>query len=288
VKTEDPNRKGLIYYGTDYQYIFELDKSCLKSPRHRHEQFISVSISGYESQTKCEHPDLKEFARIYSEELKIAKCNKGFLCFENGYVNSITCVEGFGPSPNLYYNSYFGLIENSHSTNLVTAVLSDNAAKYLVYPSKEREFEYLSLALHGFIEEINPDFIIGWILADEHVQEIKTKMDTGEMEKREVWSIKIFKTFDFDIEHRSKYGFFPSDLNMYLKNIDADNIYSVSSKEHLRNILQGVIPKDINWNAQGSFLQSEITKWWEENKDKVVWDSRESRYKYVDNKGEKI
>jgi len=271
VKISDPNKKGIVYYGTDYQYINDLDKLGLKSPRHRDEQFISVSISGYESKTKCEHPDLKEFVRIYSEELKIAKYNDGFLSYKDGYVNSVTCVEGFGPSPNLYCNSYFGLIENSRSKNLVTAVLSDEAAKYLVYPDKEREFEHLSLAVHGFIEEIKSDFIIGWIVADEHVQELKNKMVTGEMKEREVWSVKNFQTFSFDMEHRSRYGFFPSDLNMYLKNIDANNIYSVSSKEHIKNILQEVIPNDINWNT--------IKKWWDENKDKLVWDSRELRYK---------
>jgi hypothetical protein len=268
----DPNKKSTIYYGTDYQYIYDLDKEGLKSPRHRDEQFISVSISGYEGKTKCEHPELKEFARVYSEELKIAKCNDGFLSFKNGYINSVTCVEGFGPSPNLYYNSFFGLIENSRSKDLVTAVLSDKATKYLVYPDEEREFEHLSLALHGFIEEINPDFIIGWIVTDEHTNELKNKMDTGEMKEREVWSIKNFQTFNFDMEHRSRYGFFPSDLNMYLKNIDANNIYSVPSKEHLKNILQDVTPNDMNWN--------EIKEWWDNNKDKVVWDSKEFRYKW--------
>jgi len=40
VAITDPNEKGIIYYGTDYQYIFDLDKSGLKSPRHRDEQFI--------------------------------------------------------------------------------------------------------------------------------------------------------------------------------------------------------------------------------------------------------
>ena len=280
METSDPNRKDIIYYGTDYQYIYDLDKFGLQAPRHRNEQFISVSISGYESKTKCEHPELIEFVRVYTEEIKIAECDKGFLCYKNGYVNSLTCVEGFGPSPNLYYNSYFGLIENSRSKDLVTAVLSDKATKHLVFPDKEREFEHLSLALHGFIEEINPDFIIGWIVADEHVDELKNKMVAGEMNKREVWSIKNFQTFNFDMEHRSRYGFFPSDVDMYLKNIDANNIYSVSSKEHLKNILQEVIQNDMNWNEQGSILQNKIKEWWNKHKDKVVWDSKELRYKW--------
>jgi len=82
VEISDPNRKGIIYYGTDYQYTYDLDKSGLKSPRHRDEQFISVSISGYEGKTKCDHPELKEFAMVYSEEMKIAECNDGFLCYK--------------------------------------------------------------------------------------------------------------------------------------------------------------------------------------------------------------
>jgi len=272
VKISDPDKKGTIYYGTEYQYIYDLDKSGLKSPRHRDEQFISVSISGYESKAKCEHPELMEFVRVYSEELKIAGYNDGFLSYKNGYVNSITCVEGFGPNPNLYYNSYFGLIENSRSIDLVTAVLSEKAEKYLVYPDKDREFEHMSLALHGFIEEIDPDLIIGWIVTDEHVNELKNKMVTGKMKEKEVWSIKKFPTFNFDMEHRSRYGFFPSDVNMYLENIDSDNIYCVSSKEHLKNILQELIPSDINWN--------EIRKWWDVNKEKIIWDSKKFRYKW--------
>jgi len=280
MEATDPNKKGVIYYGTDYQYIYYLDKSGLKSPRYRNEQFISVSISGYESKTKCEHPDLLEFARVYSQELKIAEYNNRFLSYKNGYINSVTCVEGFGPSTNLYYNSYFGLIENSRSKDLVTAVISDKAEKYLVFPDKEREFEHLSLALHGFIEEINPALIIGWIVADEHVQELKNKMIMGEMETREVWSIQAFQTFNFDIEHRARYGFFPSDVEMYLKNINADNSYYVSSREHLKNILQEVISNDIDWNGQGNILHDKIEIWWNKNKQKTVWDSKNYRYKW--------
>jgi len=276
----DPNEKGIIYYGTDYQYIFDLDKSGLKSPRHRDEQFISVSISGYKGKTKCEHPELMEFVRIYSEELKIAESSEGFLTYKNGYANSITCVEGFGPNPNLYYNSFFGLIENSRSKDLVTAVLSANASEYLVYPDREREFEHLSLALHGFIEEINPDLVMGWIVADEHVNELKNKMAAGEMKKREVWPIKNFQKLNFDMEHRSRYGFFPSDVNMYLEKIDSDNVYCVSSKEHLKNILQEVIPNDMDWNEQGSIIKDEIRKWWDINKEKIIWDSKNFRYRW--------
>jgi len=276
----DPNKKSVIYYGTDYQYIYDLDKFGLKFPRHRNEQFISVSISGYESKTKCEHPDLMEFVRVYSEEIKIAEYNNGFLSYKNGYINSVTCVEGFGPSPNLYYNSYFGLIENSHSKDLVTVVLSDEAEKYLVFPDKEREFEHLSLALHGFIEEINPALIIGWIVADEHVQEIKNKMIMGEMETREVWSIKAFQSSNFDIEHRARYGFFSSDVDMYLKNINTDNFYYVSCREHLKNILQEVTLNDIDWNGQGSILHDKIENWWDKNNQKTVWDSKNFRYKW--------
>jgi len=33
---------------------------------------------------------------------------------------------------------------------------------------------------------------------------------------------------------------------MYLRNIGTDNTYRVSSKEHLKNILQGIIPSDID------------------------------------------
>jgi hypothetical protein len=281
MKVCDPNKKGIIYYGTDYQYIYELDKSGLKTPRHRNEQFISVSISGYESKTKIEHPDLKEFARVYSEELKIAEYREGFLTYKNGYINSVTCVEGFGPNPNLYYNSFFGLVDNLCSEKLLTAVLSDEAAEYLVFPDKEKEFEYLSLALHGFIKEIKNDLIIGWIVAEEHINDLKKKMDSGDMKKREIWSIKEFQTFNFDLGQRSRYGFFPSDVNMYLENIKVKNVYFNSSKEHLKNILQEIVPSEINWNNEGDVLENEIKNWWNKNKDKTVWNSKKFRYEYV-------
>jgi len=280
MKTSDPNKKGTIYYGTEYKYIIDLDRSGLESPRHRDEQYISISISGYESKSKCEHPELIEIARVYSEEIKIANYNDGFLSYKNGYINSLTCVEGFGPSPNLYNHCYYGLIENSRSKDLVTAVISDKAEKYLAFPDKEREFEHLTLALHGFIEKIYPDFIIGWIVADENVKELKNKMAEGEMKNREVWSLKEFQTFNFDMEHRSRYGYFPSDVNMYLENINNDSFYFISGKEHLKNILQEIIPDYINWNEQGNILRNEIKKWWDKNREKTVWDSGKYRYKW--------
>ena len=280
MEINDPNKKGVIYYGTDYQYIHDLDKLGLKSPRHRDEQFISISISGYEGKIKCEHPELKEFARVYSEELKIAKFIDGYLSYKNGYANSLTCIEGFGPSPNLFFNSMFGLIENSHSKDLVTVVLSDKAGEYSAFPDKEREFEHFSLALHGFIKKIEPYSIIGWIVADENVNELINKMSTGEMKKREVWSVKIFEKLNFDIEHRARYGYFPSDVNMYLENVNGDNFYCISCKEHLKNILQEVIPNDINWDVHGNILRNNIKKWWDGNREKTVWDSNKYRYKW--------
>jgi hypothetical protein len=281
MKADDPNQKGAIYYGTDYQYIYDLDKLGLKSPRHRDEQFISISISGYDGVQKCEHPELKEFARVYAEELEIAEYKEGFLIYKSGYINSVTCIEGFGPNPNTHYNSFFGLIQNTCSKDLVTAVLSKEAAKYLVFPDKEREFEHLSLALHGFIREINPEFIIGWIVADERINDLKNKMDSADIRKREIWSINEFNTTKFDLEHRSRYGFYPSDVNMYLENLNVNNIYLISSKEHLKNILQEVIPCEVDWNKEGKILGEEIKRWWNENKDRTVWNSAKYRYEWL-------
>lgn len=276
----NPNDTGLIYYGTDYQYILDLDKMGLQSPRHRNEQYISVSISGYESKNKCEHPELQEFARIFSEELKIAEYKDCFLNYKSGYVNSITCVEGFGPNPNLFYNSFFGLVENLSNNNLVTVVLSSEASNYLVFPDKEREFEYLSLALHCFIKEIIPDLIIGWIVSNDNVQDLKQKMDLGVIEKREIWSIKEFQTFDFDYEHCSRYGFFPHDINMYLDNVSPGNKYSKSSKNHLKNILQEVIQSEKIWNEQDNTIQDYLKRWMVGNQDKVMWNSMKWRYEW--------
>ena len=334
MKENDPNWKGLIYYGTDYKYIEDLDKNGLKKPRHKDEQFISICISGYESKSKCEHAELKEFARVYTEELKIAKLNNGCLFYKNGYINSMTCLDGFGPSPNKYYNciyglientrsndllteelkiaelnngclfykngyinsmtclegfgpspnkylnSIYGLIENTRSNDLLTVVLSEKAEKYLVFPNKEREFEHLSLSLHSFIAEINPDFIIGWIVAEENINELKSQMANGKIKNREIWSINDFQILSYDINHRARYGFTPFDLSMYLENLDTNNMYSFTCKEHLKNILQELIPNEYNWNEKGNVLKSEIQNWWDINKEKVIWDKNKFRYKW--------
>jgi hypothetical protein len=90
-------------------------------------------------------------------------------------------------------------------------------------------------------------------VADERVHDLKDKIDSAETEKRGVWPISEFNRFNFDLEHRSRYGFFPSDVNMYLKNLNTNNIYFTPSKEHLKNILQEVIPSEMDWNIEGTF-----------------------------------
>ncbi len=67
---------------------------------------------------------------------------------------------------------------------------------------------------------------------------------------------------------------------MYLENINSDGIYSIPCKEHIKNVLQEIIPNNINLDEQGIILQNEIKKWWDENKEKTVWDTNEYRYKW--------
>ena len=274
----DPNSKDLIYYGTEFKFIEELDRCGLKSPRFRKEQYISVSISGYKSEIKCEHPELKEFARVYCDELQIADLIDGCLHYKDGYTNSITCVEGFGPNPNLYYNSFYGLVSNSTKREVVTAVISEKASRYLVIPDPVNEFEYLSLSLHSFIEQILPEYIVGWIVPEDKVDEINNRINKGFMEKRQVWAVNQFESFNYDLEHLSRYGFFLNNLQMYLQALSKNNIYTQSSKNHLKNILQHLISDELLWDKNFTEIYDYLKDWFEVNRYKIVWNYLNYRF----------
>jgi len=269
----NPNDEGIIYYGTDFEYLDDLDKNGLNKPRKRNEQYISVSISGYKGKIKCEHPELKEMARVFANVLKIAGLNDDTLFYKPGYENTITYQQGFGPNSNEYYHSFFGLVKNTRTVNTVTLVISKEAQKFLAVPDKSFEFEYLSTALHGFIERIDQEYILGWIVSESRVREVKEQMAQGILQKRQVWSDKDFNTFQYAEEEIQRYGFYPSDISMYLDGLSKDSVYKDTRVEHLKRILEGVVK--IDWESD---FESELKEWLKENETKIEWNS--NAYKY--------
>lgn len=279
----NPNLNGTIYYGTDLKYINDIDKNGLLKPRIRHEQYISVSISGYNSDVQCNHPELEELARVFSEELKVAEYKDKKLSYKEGYINSITCLHGFGPNPNSYYPSFNGLMKNNRTLNTVVAVISKDALKDLVCPEKKDGFEYFSLALHGFIKNINPDMILGWIVHKEKADEIKEMMCTGVLKEKEIWIVEEdFEKSNYDLDHRARYGVFPEKIENYIEGLNSQNIdVQNTCFEHLKNIIAHVTSNDINWNADFTVLSDVILKWLEHNSQNLVWDKTKWRYNLI-------
>ena len=201
----NPNEKGLLYYGTSMEQMLKLDQEGIDKPMVRQEQYISVSVSGYEGILPCEHPELKGMAEVFSNALKVAEFKDGYLKYHEGYVNSMTCFQGFGPCPNEYIHTFYGLSENYHDENRMTVVLSSSASKWLSKPDKDRKFEYLSLALHGFVSRIVPEDIIGWIVEDCKYDEILNKMKDGTLKQRALWKVSDFKPLELDLSKKNEY-----------------------------------------------------------------------------------
>lgn len=272
----NPNESGLIYYGTDISYLAELDNVGMNKPRHRDEQYISVCISGYRGLVKCDHPDLKEMARIFVEELQIATINDNYLIYKPGYENSMTYQQGFGPNPNMYHHTFYGLVNNLRTKSTLTAVLSQEATKYLVIPNEERKFEYLSLSIHSFIEKIDPNLIVGWILPDAKVNEVRQLMENGKLKTREVWSDQLFGSFKYDATTPQRYGCFPSDIKMYIEGISKNEMFKSLRTEHLKRILGNLV--DIDWNSD---FENELLDWAYRNEDRIRWNAKDFMYESV-------
>lgn len=279
----NPNLKGTIYYGTDIKYIEDIDKNGMSKPRLRNEQYISVSISGYESKIQCNHPELEELARVFANELQVANYNDKRLSYKDGYINSITCLHGFGPNPNSYFPSFRGLIKNNRTQNTIVAVISKEASKDLVCPDEENTFEYFSLALHGFIKAINPDYILGWIVHKESADRVKELMDSGVLKKREIWIVEEkFEKFNYDLAHKSKYGVFPERIDSYIKDLKSENIdIQNTCYEHLKNIIFHITSNDVNWGDDYLTLSHELIKWLENNSQRLLWDKTNWRYNFM-------
>ena len=262
------NSKGTIYYGTSISYIEDLDKNGLSKPRERHEQFISVSISGYESPIELCHKDLEGMARVFTD-VGISKILNNRLIYKTGYHNSLTYIQGFGPNPSKHLLSIYGLVENNRTNETLVAVIDKKYGNHLVEPNEENLMEHMSLAIHGFIEYIKPEFIVGWVVPDKYFEEIDVKMKSGILKKRKLWSANQIEEILFDDQKSYKYPIYPDKISLYLKNIEKNNYYHETKLKHLKHILKDVI-KDGNWMLNG--LESRLTEWLKMNQGKITWD----------------
>jgi len=274
------NEAGTIYYGTDIKYIKELDKKGISKPRHRQEEFLSVSISGYTSAIEIGHPDLLEMAKVYSNHLKVCLLQENKMYFKSGYKNSMTCFQGFGPCPNKHLVTVYGLIENTRSRDKVVAVVSKKSSHKLVKPDASNEHEYLSLALHGFIKEILPIDIVGWIVHSSHLQEVSDMMRTGEISNKPMWTEVDFDMLEIDEINSYKYALFPDKIDMYLHNLEPSNAYYGLKTNHLKHIFSPI--KDLVFSDMKD-VKKEVRDWVEINKASLVWD--DTRFIYTLDEG---
>lgn len=274
------NEKGTIYYGTNIEHIIELDQVGLFKPRLKHEQFISVSVSGYHSKFSIGHPEIAEMANIYCKILNICDIKDNRLLYHDGYENTLTYVDGFGPNPSKHINSFYGMIENNRTQNTITAVIDKTAANHLVEPSQDRTHEYLSLALHSFIEYIKPEMIVGWIVPESRKRDILKLMDEGGIRRLELWDDSEFKPIKYDINNRAKYGVYPNDIEMYIRGINKSPYYYKTRYNHLKCVLSNF--DDINWETPEEDLGSYIREWFNRHKGIIQWNAELYKYEYID------
>lgn len=188
----------------------------------------------------------------------------------------MTYVEGFGPNPSSHLRGFFGLVPNTRTTNTLTVIIDPSAIKKLVIPSTEREFEYLSLALHGFMDSINENDIMAWIVPEVHYNDVKHKMNSGKLKQRVLISDKDLESHTYD-HLLGQYGSSPSDVKLYIKDLDKNHYYKEARINHLKYILNDF--KDINWTLDAIELEDHILSWYEKNKNDIKWN--EDLYQYV-------
>lgn len=269
------NEKDTIYYGTAIEHLEEIDQNVILKPRHRHEQYISVSISAYESPIDILHEDIKRMAQTFSLA-DICSINNNRICYNAGYRNTLTHIQGFGPNRNKYLFGYYGLIDNERSQDTIVAVIGKEHSHLLVQPDKEKEFEYMSLALHGFVKEIKPEHIKGWIVPTKHYQDIKTKMAQGKITKRLLWTEEDVESIHFQEDKPYLYALYPKDVELYIHKL-SENIYQKYVRiNHLKHILGYVFP--FNEVDDALKLEEDIRLWYKNNQDKIVWHNETFRY----------
>ncbi|MBF9018808.1 MULTISPECIES: hypothetical protein [unclassified Oceanispirochaeta] len=185
----------MIYYGFDFSSLEMIDSIGIKADTGNN-HLISVSMSGYQGALPYTvHNEIMFLAKeVYSKKYSAAFSKNSYLHWKNGYKNSMTYIDGFGVCDLPEYNVFGENRKNTRIGQKVTAVLDNTIRDQLmnfdeVKIHQKHEEEYLSLALHPYVREINPDLILGWIVDETNFEDVKSKMKRGEIADRETWLV---------------------------------------------------------------------------------------------------
>ena len=164
------NLQKTIYFGTKIDCLSLILKDGIIKPLKREEKYISVSVSGYSApiDINC-HKEVNELAHVYLNQYKACELDTRYrLQWKNGYNNSMTNIDGFGPSKLEYFNVFGQKELNTRKNENIALVINKNYFSELIYPCKsdtEIDYSYLSLALHPFISQITSNMVDGIIVS---------------------------------------------------------------------------------------------------------------------------
>jgi len=193
----DINSKDTIYYGTQVENIYKLDKYSIDKPFIRSEKFISVSISGFIGYLPVtSHDEIEFLSNIYSKKYNAADIDDNkIIHWKTGYKNSLTYIDGFGPSDMKHFNVFGETKINNRIGQNIVAIIDKKYITEIVnieYFNKiktDNLFEYLSLSLHGFIKRIEPKMILGWIVDEENFEQISKDMTDGKLSNKPLYIV---------------------------------------------------------------------------------------------------
>lgn len=66
-------------------------------------------------------------AEVFADSLGVAEFREKYLHYKDGYVNSLTCFQGFGPSPNKMTHTFDGLVPTRDNEKKLTVVIRKEA-----------------------------------------------------------------------------------------------------------------------------------------------------------------
>jgi len=191
---EEVNKPGIIYYGTKLEYLEQVLHGINK-PIIRNESFISVSISGYTGLLPLTvHEDLLFLGNVYKNKYNAAYIDQdSYIHWKDGYINSLTCIDGFGPNDKAYYNVFGVKKKNTRKGENIALVMNRNTE--IALPEKGFGFphEYLSLALHSYIKKIEVKDISGIICDDNNKAIVENKLREMCLELK-TWNVKEIST----------------------------------------------------------------------------------------------
>lgn len=185
----DINSKDTIYFGTKLENIYTLDKTIVRKPFVKDEKYISVSSYRGKLPISC-HEDISYLSRIFTDKFKASMIDeKNYIKWKNGYKNSLTYIDGFGPNENQYYNEFGKDITNTRVGENIAAIIDKKYISELIIPDKLCNFKYLSTSLHSYIKKITPEMVIGWIADSNNIERIRYDMRVGNLRNNNIYLV---------------------------------------------------------------------------------------------------